>query len=122
MRIDKWLWYSRFFKTRSLAVKAVRGGKIHINCVRAKPAREVSVGIFLKVQRGELVSEVKILKIPDRRGPAIEAMTLYEETIESIKQRETALERISSAPRIFPPTIGRPDKRTRRLLNYRQYR
>ena len=120
MRIDKWLWCSRFFKTRSLAVKAVRGGKIYINSVRAKPAREVSVGSFLKIQMGELLSEIKILKIPGRRGPATEAMTLYEETVESIKRRETALERRRSAPGISPPTIGRPDKRTRRLLSYRQ--
>jgi len=122
MRIDKWLWCARFFKTRSLAVKAVRGGKIHINSVRAKPAREIVIGSFVEIKMGELLSEIKILKIPGRRGPATEAVTLYEETVESVKRREIILERRRSAPQIFPPTIGRPDKRTRRLLSYRQGR
>ena len=118
MRIDRWLWCARFFKTRSLAASAVRGGKIRLGGERVKAAREVSVGDALSIYREGTVTDVRVLKIPSRRGPATEAASLYEETSASIRRREAAVERRRAQPNLVPPTAGRPDKRTRRLVRH----
>lgn len=120
MRVDRWLWYARFFKTRSLATHAVRSGRVRINGERAKAAREVSIGNALSIRRGDSITDVCVLKIPSRRGPAAEAADLYEETSGSIERREKGAERRRSASRFGAPTQGRPDKRTRRLLRKQQ--
>jgi ribosome-associated heat shock protein Hsp15 len=116
VRIDKWLWAARFFKTRSLASKAVSGGHIHVNGSRVKPARVVQVGDRLHIRRGVIEFEVTVLELSGRRGPAVKAQTLYEETSESIERREQeAMER-----RLLRPTESlparRPDKRDRRRI------
>ena len=116
MRVDRWLWYARFFKTRTLAANAVRSGRVRVNGERAKAAREVSIGSALSIQRGGSIVDVCVLKISSRRGPAVEAAGLYEEKTESIERRENVAERKSSVSRLGSPTQGRPDKRTRRLL------
>ena len=118
MRIDRWLWCARFFKTRSLAAGAVRGGKIRLRGERVKAAREVCVGDALSIHRGEGVTDIRVLGIPTRRGPAAEAVSLYEETSESIQRREAASERRRAQPNLAPPTTGRPDKRTRRMVRH----
>jgi len=116
VRLDKWLWAARFFKTRSLASKAVSGGHVHLNEGRVKPSRIVKVGDRLKIRRSEEEFTVNVLALSSRRGPASVARTLYEETDDSRLQREAAREerRLIRAPASRPK--GRPDKRDRRKL------
>lgn len=116
IRVDKWLWAARFFKTRSLAAKAVSGGHVHLNGSRVKPARGLAVGDSLVIRRGHLEFTVKVVALSDRRGPATVARTLYEETQESINRREAEREerRLIKAPASKPSS--RPDKRDRRRI------
>ncbi|MCL7488568.1 MAG: S4 domain-containing protein [Desulfobulbaceae bacterium] len=116
VRIDKWLWAARFFKTRSMAAKAVSGGHVHVNGSRVKPARLVQAGDTLHIRRGLLEFEVIVLELSSRRGPAVKARALYEETGESIQRRERdALDRrLVKAADSSPPR--RPDKRERRKI------
>jgi len=116
VRVDKWLWAARFFKTRSLASKAVNGGHVHLNGARIKPSRSVQVGDRLQIKRGVEEFTVDILALSSRRGPAAVARTLYEETEDSQGRRETAREqrRLVKAPASRPE--GRPDKRDRRKI------
>ena len=116
IRVDKWLWAARFFKTRSLASKAVNGGHVHLNDGRIKPSRSVQIGDRLQITRGVEKFTVDILALAARRGPAKVARTLYEETGESIERREAAREqrRLVRAPASRPQ--GRPDKRDRRKI------
>lgn len=88
VRIDKWLWAARFFKTRSLAAKAVSGGKVFKNGQRTKPAKGITVGDELKIHKGEMEQIVTVLGLSVRRGPAVVARTLYEESEQSINDRE----------------------------------
>jgi ribosome-associated heat shock protein Hsp15 len=113
VRIDKWLWAARFFKTRSAATDAVVGGRVHVGGTRVKPSRELRVGEIVEVTQGTLRRTVVVQALGDRRGPASVAATLYEETPESLAAREQhALERKLSAP-IFG---ARPTKLERRRL------
>lgn len=117
VRIDKWLWAARFFKTRSMAAKAVSGGHVHLNGARIKPARTVNVGDTLRIVRNETEFVVVIQALADRRGPATVARTLYEETEESRTAREMSREerRLARMGRDQPPP-KRPSKRDRRLI------
>lgn len=116
LRIDRWLWCARLFKSRSAAAEAVRGGHVRLNGQRVKPSHAVKVGDALSVERSMgVVRDVAITSIPLRRGPATEAARAYRESEESIERGRRAAEQ--RALRAFaPPTVGRPDKRTRRLL------
>ncbi len=116
VRIDKWLWAARFFKTRSLASQAVAGGKVHANGGRVKPAKAVAVGDTLRIQRGEEEFVVEVLALADKRGPASVAQQLYLETEASVLAREADREqrRLLAAQRAAP--TGRPTKRDRRLI------
>jgi ribosome-associated heat shock protein Hsp15 len=115
LRIDRWLWCARFFKSRSAAAEAVRSGHVRINGQRVKPAHDVRVGDVLAISRGDaLERDVTITAIPARRGPAPEASSCYSESAESIERRRLRAEQRALLPE--PPTPGRPDKRTRRLL------
>ena len=116
IRIDRWLWAARFFKTRSLAKKAVEGGKVHVESQRAKPSKELQVGQTLQIRRGETVQTVIVKVLSDQRGPATQAQVLYEETIESIELRELrkSSRRMERAGLTVP--TGRPDKKDRRAL------
>ena len=116
VRIDKWLWAARFFKTRSLASQAVSGGKVHANGGRVKPSKCVSVGDMLRIQRGEVELVVEVLALSAKRGPAVQAQTLYLETEESRIAREADREtrRLLAADRSGPER--RPSKRDRRLI------
>jgi ribosome-associated heat shock protein Hsp15 len=117
VRIDKWLWAARFFKTRSMAAQAVAGGKIHVNGARIKPARIVQLGDELRIRRGELEFIVIVQGISDKRRPAREAQLLYEETEASLQQREEIREqkRLEAASKMYGP-MKRPDKRERRQI------
>jgi len=112
LRIDKWLWFTRFFKSRSQATAAVAGGLVHVNGERAKPARGVRVDDQLVITREQLRYEVRVTGLPQRRGPAPEARTFYSETAASQAAREQRREqaRLHAAPE------GRPDKHARRAL------
>jgi len=116
VRIDRWLWCARFFKSRSAAAEAVRGGRVRLNGSRVKPAHDVRVGDAIAVEIGDGQRELTIAAIPARRGPASEAAECYVESAESIERRRAAAEARRLAPVFAPPTPGRPDKRTRRLL------
>ena len=117
VRIDKWLWAARFFKTRSIATKAVSGGLIHINCERCKPSREVTPGDELRITSGKTEFVVVVTGLRERRGSATLARALYDETEASLKARETAREqrRLMAAVRGLDP-VRRPSKRGRRLI------
>ena len=91
MRIDRWLWAARLFKTRGLAAEAVLGGRVHVNGVRVKPAKGVHIGDRIEVTIGALRRTVAVKGLVDRRGPAPAAAALYEETPESIGAREQSL-------------------------------
>jgi ribosome-associated heat shock protein Hsp15 len=114
VRIDKWLWAARFYKTRSAATDAVTGGRVHVAGVRVKPSREVKVGEKIEITLGPARRTVVVTGLADRRGPASVAQGLYEETRESLAAREqAAAERKLSAP-IFG---ARPTKLDRRRLD-----
>lgn len=114
VRLDRWLWAARFFKTRALAAEAAAGGKVHVGGQRGKPSRAVRLGEILRIQRGseEYVVTVKALSV--RRGPAREAVLLYEETAESRQRREELSEQRRLQSRTGSP--GRPTKQNRRRI------
>lgn len=117
IRIDRWLWHARFFKSRNVAAEAVRAGHVRLNGGRVKPAHELRVGDMLAIARGEdSEKDVRVAALPVRRGPAAEAALCYVETAESLERQRLAAERRALRPAFAPPTQGRPDKRTRRLL------
>ena len=115
-RLDKWLWAARFFKTRSLAQKAVAGGRVQLNGDRTKPAHEVKAGDRVDVRVGDWRWEIKVRALSERRGPAEEARKLYDETAASRAERERRgdLRRWGTEP--AATLKGRPTKRDRRLL------
>lgn len=116
VRIDKWLWAARFFKTRSIASKAVSGGKVHLNGQRVKPARMISVNDQLVISKDQMEYNITVLGLSEKRGPAKVAQLLYEESEESIKTRleQRELRRMSFAG--YRPPGGRPTKRDRRKI------
>jgi ribosome-associated heat shock protein Hsp15 len=116
VRIDKWLWAARFFKTRSLATEAVAGGRVHVDGQRVKPARDVRLGESVRITVGETTTTVVVRALADRRGPATQAALLYEETPESRERRERERELRRLAPPPGADMRGRPAKRDRRRL------
>ncbi len=116
IRIDIWLWAARFFKTRSMATKAVNGGKVHLNGTRVKSSRLVGDGDKLMISKGELEFDIVILGVNNHRRPASEARLLYEETEESIRARQEKadLRRMFHAGQQSP--ARKPDKRDRRKI------
>jgi ribosome-associated heat shock protein Hsp15 len=116
LRIDKWLWAARFFKTRSLAAQAVEGGRVRVDGERVKPAKELKPGDVVAVRVGELEWVVAVRALAARRGPAAEARGLYVEEAASRARREA----IAAARRLEPEPgfglRGRPTKRDRRML------
>jgi ribosome-associated heat shock protein Hsp15 len=117
VRIDKWLWAARFFKTRSLAAKACELGRIESNGVIAKPAREIRPGDRLRVRNDSGDFHVDVLLLSDMRGPAPVAQTLYRETEESRAMRAKAAEDRKNMPFLDSLMEGRPSKRDRRRLD-----
>ena len=121
MRLDKWLWAARFFKTRSLATDAVEGGKVKLNGTTVKPAREIKVGDRLELRVGDEPWEVVVQGLNEQRRPAPEARLLYAETPASAEQRARATELRKLAPTPMPEHKGRPTKRDRRqITRFRQ--
>jgi ribosome-associated heat shock protein Hsp15 len=118
VRLDKWLWAARFFKTRSLATEAVAGGKVEVNGERAKPAKAVKPGDEIRLRLGPYEHVLAVRQLAERRGPASVAHALYEETQTSRDARE----RLAAQLKMAPPTFvyeekGRPTKKDRRDLS-----
>jgi ribosome-associated heat shock protein Hsp15 len=116
VRIDKWLWASRFFKTRALASRACDLGRIHSNGVKAKPARDVRAGDKLHIENEGGIFEVEVLRLSEIRGPAAVAQTLYSESEASREARLKAAEERRAMERALPVPAGRPSKRDRRRI------
>ena len=116
MRIDKWLWAARFFKTRSLAARACELGRVESNKQPAKPAREVRVGDMVKIKTDNSEFEVEVLGLSEARGPAAVAQTLYEETDASRELRLKLAEERKAIRNYAPAPQGRPSKRDRRKI------
>lgn len=117
MRLDKWLWAARFFKTRSLAGKACELGRIESNGQQAKPAREVCVGDMLRVKNDSGDFQVEVLALSEMRGPATVAQALYRETDASRELREKLKEDRRFVPHFEATREGKPSKRDRRELS-----
>ena len=116
LRIDRWLWFTRFYKTRGLASAAVTGGHVRINGERAKPGSKISEGDIIELVRDQLPYRLEAGPLPERRGPASEARLCYVEDDVTQQKREAMLEAIRQDRQQMPRTRGRPDKHTRRRI------
>ncbi len=119
IRLDKWLWAARFFKTRSQAAQAVSGGKVHLNGSRTKPSRPVQVNDQLVITKDSMEFRITVLAVSKYRRPAVEARQLYHESEESIKARQEYRELRRMAGEGFKAPSGKPSKRDRRrIINF----
>ncbi len=117
LRLDKWLWAARFFKTRGLAVEAINGGRVQVNGQRAKPGRAIRPGALLRIHKGSLEWEIEVLALNRQRRSASEAALLYEEREESrLRRQEMVRQRREVGPMAAEPP-GRPTKRDRRMIH-----
>ena len=116
MRLDKWLWCARFFKTRALASTAIKGNKVKLNGTDIKAARNIKVGDQLEIRKSPFKYSITILKLNPHRLSASQAALLFEETPESISTREKLSQQIKAEALSFPRTRGRPTKRDRRHI------
>lgn len=116
VRLDKWLWAARFFKTRGLAKKAIEGGKVHYDGARAKTSKTVEVGAIIRVSQGWDILEVEVIALSDQRRGAPEARALYRETEESVARREREAEARRLTNQAMQHPLKRPDKKQRREI------
>jgi ribosome-associated heat shock protein Hsp15 len=117
VRLDKWLWAARFFKTRSLAKQAIEGGKVRYNDQRCKVSREVEIGARLNVTQGWDDIEIEVLALSAQRGSAPQARLLYAETADSIARREKAAAERKAQSAGMPQNPDRPNKKQRRMIH-----
>jgi ribosome-associated heat shock protein Hsp15 len=116
VRLDKWLWAARFFKTRALAQESIDGGKVDVNGDRAKRAKLVQAGDRIAVRQGPIEWVLEVLDVAGRRGSAEVARTLYRETPDGLSRRERAQEQLRTMPTAFAYGESKPGKRDRRVL------
>jgi ribosome-associated heat shock protein Hsp15 len=116
VRLDKWLWAARFFKTRALAADAIESGKVEVNGERAKRAKQLQLGDSVRVRLGPYYHIITVLAVSERRGPAAVAKTLYEESAEGRKAREALQLQVKAAQSASGYTQGRPTKKDRREI------
>lgn len=114
VRLDKWLWAARFFKTRALAAEAIEGGKVEVSAARVKRAKLIQLGDSIRVRLGPYEHVITVRALSERRGPASVAATLFEETAESRKAREELQFRMKASAPHFAYETGRPTKKQRR--------
>jgi len=118
MRIDKWLWAARFYKTRALAAEAVEGGKVHLNGQRSKPGKAVRIGSRLTISKSSLEWDIEVAVLPTQRRPASEALSFYTEDPASEERRRKATTAHRAARQATPlQTASKPNKRDRRLIH-----
>ena len=120
LRIDKWLYFTRFYKTRGLAARAVRGGHVKINGRRAKPSSSVDAGDVIEISRDQLPGRLEVAGVPSRRGSAAESRQYYVESEEIVARRRELIAGRRMDRLQMPQTEGKPDKRTRRKLRERR--
>jgi ribosome-associated heat shock protein Hsp15 len=122
IRLDKWLWAARFYKTRALATEAIRGGKVHLNGQRFKPSHNAEIGHTIRIKKESIEQTVIIRELSGKRGPASTAQTLYEETRESIELREKCTQERKAMFEGMPQyTVRRPSKKDRRkIIQFKQ--
>ena len=116
VRLDKWLWAARFFKTRGLARDAIDGGKIHLDGIKAKPSKMVVPGLEIEISRGQSSMVINVLDVRADRRPAVEAQLLYKETSESIEKREAERDLLRYSRAGYQPADHRPNKKERRQM------
>lgn len=119
LRIDRWLFFCRFYKTRVLSTAAVTGGHVKINGERATPGSRVKRNDRIDLIREQLPFSLLVIEIPSRRGPGVEARRCFVEDEETVRQRELQIANIRQDRMLMPKTDGRPDKHTRRMLRTR---
>lgn len=117
VRLDKWLWAARFFKTRSLAKQAIDGGKVHCNGARCKSSKEIEIGTLLEIRQGWDEKTVVVSDLSDKRGSAPQAALLYQEAPESLSKRQLHAEQRKAIQSANPHPGGRPSKQDRRLIH-----
>lgn len=122
LRVDRWLWFTRFHKTRMLASAAVQAGHVRINGERAKPGNRVVPGDMVEFVKDQLPYKLRVLSLPARRGPAVEALECYAEDSATEQERRDMIAQIKEDRRLMPKTRGKPDKHTRRMLRERNRR
>lgn len=119
LRVDRWLWFTRFYRTRSAASAAVQGGHVRVNGEPARTAARVRIGDRIRLVRQQLTWELTVTSIPTRRGPAREAQACYLESDESAAKRAQTVAELKRDRLQMPMTRGKPDKHTRRKLRKR---
>lgn len=118
MRLDKWLWAARFYKTRQMAAEAVKGGHVHLNSLRTKPGKEIHIGSRLQITKASLSWDIQVVELPRQRRPASEAIHFYEESDESQSRRQEQVRLIREERAASPIKRERkPNKRDRRLIH-----
>jgi ribosome-associated heat shock protein Hsp15 len=117
MRIDKWLWAARFYKTRALATEAISGGKVHLNGARIKPSRQIAAGDTLSIRKGPYRFDIRVARLSGQRRPAAEARLLYDESEQSAAARHALYAQRKLEGHNAVQRERRPDKRTRRLIH-----
>ena len=118
VRLDKWLWAARFFKTRQLAAEAINGGKVHLNGQRAKPGKELKVGSHLRIHKGSLEWDITVKVLASQRRPASEASGFYAESEESFLHRQELTRQLREQKTMEPqPIRGKLNKKDRRLIH-----
>lgn len=117
VRIDKWLWAARFFKTRSIAKQAIDGGKVHVDGQRVKASKDLTIGLILQIRQGFDEREVIVKALSEQRRGAPEATLLYEETPASLARRELSAQQRKLASSMQPASDGRPTKKQRRQIH-----
>ena len=116
VRLDRWLWAARFFKTRALAAAAIGGGKVEVNGERAKRSKPLAVGDRLRIRRGPIEYLVEVRALSEHRGPPAAALSLYVEDAEGKRRRERLAEQLRVAPSLRYQGKGRPTKKDRRAI------
>ena len=117
VRIDKWLWAARFFKTRSIAKQAIEGGKVHVGGQRVKASKDITVGLILNIRQGFVERDIEVIALSDKRRGAPEAAKLYQETEESITKNQQLAEQRKAMGASVHVHDARPTKKQRRQIH-----